>query len=663
MHPKSEPSAMLAPYFLGAYGENNDALERILIELLRDHVYWRRNFHPEDEPAIDTATQYSPEYHAALAATKRELHQLTSQLKRSVPFFHPRYIGHMASDLLLPGLIAQLVTTLYNPNNIVEDAAPVTVKLELEVGRQLAAMLGYNTDPARSRVALGHLTSGGTVANYEALWLARAVKYFAVALRTVCADQDVGLLLSDSTALATLDDYQAFNLPVSAIVTLKDMFGQHLQGQSPVRRRMLVQALDAQRVESLGSVAFAARHPQVATPLVMVPGTAHYSWQKAMKLLGLGTAQLREMATRGMRLDAADVQHQLRAAHDQRQPVLAVIGVLGSTEFGTIDPLHELVALRRDARRAGQDFWLHVDAAWGGYLPSLFRDAQGRLRPHAAVRAEHRYFPSSHVYESVAALEDSDSVTVDPHKLGFVPFGAGAFIARERRVFDCVTQDAAYVFTDGDLDDESRYRHIGRYILEGSKPGAAAAACYVNHRVLPLHSDGFGRLVRRSVHNAEACHDLFRQLAVQLRDRVHLAMPFEPDCNLICLMLNPVGNRQLAVANAFGRRVFEHMKVDARLPLQTREFFGSCTSISREQLCDDDVAQVCSSLQIDSGSFVASNAELTPGAAHEVFVLRHTLMNPWLQSSPQAGAENYLALYAAYLTDVVDRLLSDVSAG
>ena len=72
--------------------------------------------------------------------------------------------------LLMPGLIAQLTTTLYNPNNIVEDAAPVSVKLELEVGRQLCRMVGFP-----DATSLGHLTGGGTVANDESLWLARAV--------------------------------------------------------------------------------------------------------------------------------------------------------------------------------------------------------------------------------------------------------------------------------------------------------------------------------------------------------------------------------------------------------------------------------------------------------------------------------------------------------
>ena len=47
-------SPALHPLFLGPYGENDALLEKLVVEFLRDHVYWRRNFHPEDPPAIPT---------------------------------------------------------------------------------------------------------------------------------------------------------------------------------------------------------------------------------------------------------------------------------------------------------------------------------------------------------------------------------------------------------------------------------------------------------------------------------------------------------------------------------------------------------------------------------------------------------------------------------
>src|SRR3546814_1947405 len=89
----------------------------------------------------------------------------------------------LASDLLLPGLAAQILTLPYNPNNVSEDAAPVTIDMEVKAGLQLARMLGYPHDTARPECAFGHLTSGGTVANYQARRLALALQAFPVALR------------------------------------------------------------------------------------------------------------------------------------------------------------------------------------------------------------------------------------------------------------------------------------------------------------------------------------------------------------------------------------------------------------------------------------------------------------------------------------------------
>lgn len=127
MLPTSDDRHLLDACFLGPYGENDALLEKIVVEFLRDHVYWRRNFHPEDPPAISTRAAQHPDYQAFEARLRRELHQLSAALKRSVPFHSPRYLGHMVSDLLLPGLAAQMLTLPYNPNNVSEDAAPVTV--------------------------------------------------------------------------------------------------------------------------------------------------------------------------------------------------------------------------------------------------------------------------------------------------------------------------------------------------------------------------------------------------------------------------------------------------------------------------------------------------------------------------------------------------------
>jgi hypothetical protein len=56
------------------------------------------------------------------------------------------------------------------------------------------------------------------------------------------------------------------------------------------------------------------------------------------------------------------------------------VGVFGTTEFGTIDPIDGLVACACAMRGLGLGFSVHVDAAWGGYLATLFRKQDGSLR-------------------------------------------------------------------------------------------------------------------------------------------------------------------------------------------------------------------------------------------------------------------------------------------
>lgn len=482
-------SDSLAPYFLGAWAENNDLLERVLVELVRDHVYWRRNFHPDDAPPISTSEQFEPSYRAGVAAMTRELHRLTAQLKRSVPAFHPRYLGHMMSDLLLPGLIAQLVTTLYNPNNIVEEAAPVTLALEYEVGQGLCAMMGYATNGAQTPCATGHLTSGGTLANDESLWLARAVKLLPLAVR----DAGIAVGVWPDESLRGADDWDLLGWSPARCLEL---------ASKALRCADLSAALRDARVESAGLARFAQTHPLVARQVVLAPASAHYSWQKAMKLLGLGAAQLRLVPTRNGRVDVHAMREELARCEATQTPVLAVVGVYGTTEFGAFDELHEIAAMRTESR----SFWFHVDAAWGGYVPSVFRAPGGALRTREEIAHEYRHFPSERVYRSTVALAEADSITVDPHKLGFVPYGAGAFLTRDRRAFDLVTQEAPYVFLSQG-DDDARYRNAGRFSLEGSRPGAAAAAVALNHRVLPLDHAHFGQLIARSVHASEYLYD------------------------------------------------------------------------------------------------------------------------------------------------------------
>src|SRR5687768_17934737 len=95
----------LRSWFLGPRAENAALLEGLVVEALRDHVFWRRNFHPEDGFAIRELDKRSEGYEDAVATLTQELLGLLAELKRDVPFFSGRYKGHMLFEQTIAGQI------------------------------------------------------------------------------------------------------------------------------------------------------------------------------------------------------------------------------------------------------------------------------------------------------------------------------------------------------------------------------------------------------------------------------------------------------------------------------------------------------------------------------------------------------------------------------
>jgi glutamate/tyrosine decarboxylase-like PLP-dependent enzyme len=94
------------------------------------------------------------------------LDELTRRLAGNYPFFHPSYAGQMLKPPHPVAVVGYLAAMLINPNNHALDGGPVTGPMEKEVVAQLAAMFGFEPH-------LGHLTTSGTIANLEALYVAR----------------------------------------------------------------------------------------------------------------------------------------------------------------------------------------------------------------------------------------------------------------------------------------------------------------------------------------------------------------------------------------------------------------------------------------------------------------------------------------------------------
>jgi len=292
---------------------------------------------------------------ASAQAMEQILANVAHRLGDNYPYFHPLYVGQMLKP---PHPLAQAAYALamtINPNNHARDGGRASSVMEIEAVAQLAAIFDWPEH-------LGHLTSGGTFANLEALWIA----------------------------------------------------GQLAPGKRIVGSEQ-----------------------------------AHYTHNRISSVLKLSYNSV--AADRRGRMDLNRLEDELR-----KGDVGTVVATMGTTAIGAVDPLDEILALRD---RYG--FRIHADAAYGGY----FRLIREQLS-EACRRA----------YE---AMNQVDSIVMDPHKHGLQPYGCGSVLFRDPSVGRFYKHDSPYTYFS------SKELHLGEISLECSRPGAAAVALWATHQLLP----------------------------------------------------------------------------------------------------------------------------------------------------------------------------------
>jgi glutamate/tyrosine decarboxylase-like PLP-dependent enzyme len=590
----------LKSLFLGPQSENGPWL-RAEVDRIFEHWFgWRTALHPEDGRAISAADQTSAEFLARRELFARNLGELVRRLEREVPTFSPRYVGHMVSEISLPGLTAHLATLLHNPNLISAEIAPVGEALEREAIGFLLAMVGL--DPQQGR---GHFTSGGTVANIEALWRARYRMDHWLALGAWLRRARV----AEPTIVAPASFFEAAH-----------------QGWELFYRRCAEQGIGEPALRELSLV---LNNPwrigrqleqlfghSYLGPVVLVPRNKHYSWSKAVSLLGLGQEAFWEidLDARG-KLDVEDLERQIRRAQKEDRPVLMVVSVTGTTEMGEIDPVdavQDLLDRLRDTE--GLHLWHHVDAAYGGFFCTLLGDRRERsvLAPETASALE--------------AIRRVDSLTIDPHKLGYVPYSCGAFLARDALHYQVSSFSAPYLATDLATDEQTKEgwqpKDIWNRTLEGSRPASGAAATWLTAKTIGLGPEGYGRILERSI--------LARQRLEQLLAERVAGCVVVPGCdtNILCFCVARAGEK-LSVTNARSQRLRHQLEAAG-------EFFLSKTDLSLEtyrRLVEQVLARW--DAQVDAPS---------------LRLLRVVLMNPFVLSrEPEV---DYLAALADRIAEL-----------
>ena len=307
-------------------------------------------------------------------------------VKHSVKVANPYYIGHMTSAVPYFMILLEMIAVSLNQNQVKIESAKASSFVEREFLSWIHRLI-YNNTPdfykkhiQNPKIALGNITSDGTIANITALTLAMA-----------------------------------------------KAFPPESKSFRGIRTEGLVRALD---------------HYGYRQALFLVSARGHYSISKAGTILGIGDQGVIRIPVQPCinKIDIHKLQGIVAKIRKEDKiagkptKFVAIIGIAGTTETGNIDDLDALAEIACDL---GAHF--HVDAAWGG----------GALLMDGAR-------------EMMRGIEKADSVTMDTHKLLFVPNSLGICVFKNVDDSKFLYHTSNYIIRKGSVDQ-------GRFTIEGSR--------------------------------------------------------------------------------------------------------------------------------------------------------------------------------------------------
>lgn len=363
---------------------------------------------------------------------------MESLISHSVHTAAPSFIGHMTSSLpnfLLP--FSKLMVGL-NQNLVKIETSKAFTPLERQVLGMLHNLVyGQSEDFYKNwmhheNYSLGAFCSGGTIANITALWVAR------------------------NKLLRACEGFEGIN------------------------KRGLTAAL---------------RHYGYKDIAVLVSERGHYSLGKSADLLGIGRDNFIAIRTNeNNQVDVQAMRDKALTLENQGIKILAIIGVAGTTETGSIDPLDELADLSEELK-----CHFHIDAAWGG--ATLLSDTHRNM---------------------LSGVERCDSITIDAHKQMYVPMGCGMVLFKDPDSTNAIEHHAEYILRRGSKD-------LGSHTLEGSRPGMALL---VHACINILGREGYRRLIDNSISKAHTFSEM-------IRDNDHFELISKPQLCILTYRYSP----------------------------------------------------------------------------------------------------------------------------
>jgi aromatic-L-amino-acid decarboxylase len=267
---------------------------------------------------------------------------------------------------------------------------------------------------------------------------------------------------------------------------------------------------------------------------IYVSAHTHHSVAKSARFAGFPAERVRIVPTNGeLRIDVDALEAMVVADRAAGLTPFCIVANAGTTNTGTLDPLAALADLA-----ARERLWLHVDAAYGGFFQLT---ARGRAR--------------------LAGIERADSITLDPHKGMFLPYGTGCLLVRDAAALRAAHQDSASYLQDLVVDD-LELPDLAQYSPELSRD-------FRGLRVwLPLRLHGVDAFRDALDEKLDLAEYVYKELV----DDPALDVPWSPDLSIVAFRRRDAddeANRRLLKTINASRRIFlSSTSVDGRFTLR-----------------------------------------------------------------------------------------------
>lgn len=326
--------------------------------------------------------------------------------------------------------------------------------------------------------------------------VARNLKFYPLSLFLALTDQDGKLrFIADKfyapsshpaprRLFKDLNTWELLNIRPDVILDLP----KELEKQFGITSHFLESALNEFNIQTVGREYLERRFNIEEPAKYYVSKTRHYSWPKGaglscpsvtasgfsselanmaclIAIAGLGSKNMVGVDINNCaQIDISKLRDHLQKCVDEQIAVYAVVAVIGSTEEGSVDRLTEILELRKEFQeKHGLSFLVHADAAWGGYFATMVNRETHCSTPDegsATKKPEPEWYLDPNTAVDLRAMEDADSVTVDPHKAGYIPYPAGSLCYRDGRMRHLVTWSGPYL-------SQGSAENIGVYGVEG----------------------------------------------------------------------------------------------------------------------------------------------------------------------------------------------------